>query len=324
MQYPLLMIFRSASFALSVVVLRATSIAIVPADVNNASQQPLTGGAKGAGVVRAQVLLARAHFSCGEIDGVFGSNFQKALNAFQNERKLPPTGTLDAATWGALNTDTAPVLINYTLAPEDLKGPFVPIPPDVKDQAKLPSLGYTSPLEQTAEKFHSSPQVLQALNPGAKFDREGQPLMVPNVLVMPPAQAGRIVVSKGESSVRAYDASGVLLAFYVATIGSEHDPLPLGEWKINGVARDPKFHYNPELFWDAKKSADKQTLAPGPNNPVGLAWIDLSKEHYGIHGTPEPGKVGHATSHGCIRLTNWDVLELAAIIRSGVPAILKE
>ena len=118
--------------------------------------------------------------------------------------------------------------------------------------------------------------------------------MVPNVLVMPPPQAASIVISKGESSVRAYDASGALLAFYAATIGSEHDPLPLGEWKINGVARDPKFHYNPELFWDAKKSADKQTLAPGPNNPVGLAWIDLSKDHYGIHGTPEPGKVGHA------------------------------
>ena len=212
------------------------------------------------------------------------------------------TGALDAATWGALNTDTAPALINYTLTAEELKGPFGPIPSDVKDQAKLPSLGYTSPLELMSEKFHSSPELLQALNPGAKFERDGQQLMVPNVLVMPPAQAGSIIISKGESSVRAYDAAGVLLAFYAATIGSEHDPLPLGEWKINGVARDPKFHYNPELFWDAKKSADKQTLAPGPNNPVGLAWIDLSKDHYGIHGTPEPGKVGHA-ARSCIRLT---------------------
>jgi len=318
------MIYRWATFALSFVVLHAASVAIDPSAVNNPAQQQLTDGAKGAGVVRAQILLARAHFSCGEIDGVFGSNFRKALSAFQGERKLPVTGTLDAATWGALGTDTAPALINYTLTAEDLKGPFVPIPSDVKDQAKLASLGYTSPLELISEKFHSSPELLQALNPGAKFDRGGQELMVPNVLVMPPAQAGSIVVSKGESSVRAYDASGGLLAFYAATIGSEHDPLPLGEWKINGVARDPKFHYNPELFWDAKKSADKQTLPPGPNNPVGLAWIDLSKDHYGIHGTPEPGKVGHATSHGCIRLTNWDVLELAAIVRPGTPATLKE
>jgi lipoprotein-anchoring transpeptidase ErfK/SrfK len=318
------MISRWATFALSSVLLHATVGAIDPAAVNNPAQQQLADGAKGAGVVRAQILLARAHFSCGEIDGVFGSNFQKALNAFQGERKLPATGTLDAATWVALNTDEAPALINYTLTPEDLKGPFGPIPSDVKDQAKLPSLSYTSPLEQSGEKFHSSPELLQALNPGAKFDREGQQLMVPNVLVMPPSQAASVVISKGESSVRAYDASGALLAFYAATIGSEHDPLPLGEWKINGVAREPKFHYNPELFWDAKKSADKQTLPPGPNNPVGLAWIDLSKDHYGIHGTPEPGKVGHATSHGCIRLTNWDVLELAAIVRPGVLATLKE
>jgi lipoprotein-anchoring transpeptidase ErfK/SrfK len=165
---------------------------------------------------------------------------------------------------------------------------------------------------------------MQALNPGAKFDHEGEQLMVPNILIMPPAPAATVIVSKGESSVRAYNASGALLAFYAATIGSEHDPLPLGEWKIKGVAREPIFHYNPELFWDAKKSADKQTLAPGPNNPVGLAWIDLSKDHYGIHGTPEPGKIGHATSHGCIRLTNWDVLELAAMVRPGTPVTLKE
>jgi lipoprotein-anchoring transpeptidase ErfK/SrfK len=203
------------------------------------------------------------------------------------------------------SADTAPVLITYTLTPEDLKGLSA-------DSSRCPGAGQAAfpglhiAIGQTSEKFHSSPELLQALNPGAKFDREGQQLMVPNVLVMPPAQAASVVVSKGESSVRAYDASGALLAFYAATIGSEHDPLPLGEWKINGVAREPKFHYNPELFWDAKKSADKQTLPPGPNNPVGLAWIDLSKDHYGIHGTPEPGKVGHATSHGCIRLTNWD------------------
>jgi lipoprotein-anchoring transpeptidase ErfK/SrfK len=132
------------------------------------------------------------------------------------------------------------------------------------------------------------------------------------------------VVSKSESSVRAYDENGKLLAFYSATIGSEHDPLPLGEWKINGIARNPQFHYNAELFWDAKDRNDRQTLPPGPNNPVGPVWIDLSKEHYGIHGTPEPGKIGHTESHGCIRLTNWDALELAAIVRPGTPATLKE
>jgi lipoprotein-anchoring transpeptidase ErfK/SrfK len=144
------------------------------------------------------------------------------------------------------------------------------------------------------------------------------------VLTMPPGEAARVLVSRGESSVRAYDAGGKLLAFYVATTGSDHDPLPVGEWKIRGVRRDPKFHYNAKLFWDAKNTADRATIQAGPNNPVGLVWIDLSKDHYGIHGTPEPGSVGHAYSHGCIRLTNWDALELAAMVKPNTPATLQE
>jgi lipoprotein-anchoring transpeptidase ErfK/SrfK len=305
-------------------VLHATIVAIDPSQVNNPVQGNLADGDKGAGIVRAQILLGRAHFSSGEIDGTFGSNFRKALAAFQGERKLPPTATLDSATWDAINTDTAPALTDYTIAPEDLQGPFVPLPTDIKARALLPYLGYTSPLEAMGEKFHCSPELLQALNPDANFEQAGQHAMVPNVLVMPPTRAASITVSKGESSVRAYDSAGTLLAFYAATIGSEHDPLPIGEWKINGVAHNPRFHYSPELFWDAKGTQSKETLPPGPNNPVGMVWIDLSKDHYGIHGTPEPGKVGHATSHGCIRLTNWDALELAAMVRPGTPATLKE
>jgi lipoprotein-anchoring transpeptidase ErfK/SrfK len=300
------------------------TLSIQPAAVNNPAQPVIDHGAKGAGVLRAQILLSRAHFSCGEIDGSFGTNLQKALAAFQGERKIPVTGTLDPVTWGALNADTAPPLISYTITAEDVAGPFLPIPAQIEAQAKLPALGYTSPLELMGEKFHSSPQLLEELNPGADFGKAGQQLTAPNVIVMALPRAVRIVVSKGESSVRAYDDAGNLLAFYAATIGSEHDPLPLGEWKINGVARNPKFHYNAALFWDAKNPDSRETLRPGPNNPVGTVWIDLSKDHYGIHGTPEPGKVGHAESHGCIRLTNWDALELASIVRPGIPATLKE
>jgi lipoprotein-anchoring transpeptidase ErfK/SrfK len=318
------MMSRWVSFAFSTIVLHATSVAIDPVAVNNPVQRKLAHGVKGAGVVRAQVLLGRAHFSCGETDGTSGSNFRKALAAFQGERNLQVTGALDAATWSALNADTAPALVVYTITALDLQGPFEPIPADVKEQAMLPHLGFASPLEAMGERFHASPELLRALNKGANFEQDGQQVMVPNLLVMPAIRADRIVVSKAESSVRAYDSSGSLLAFYVATIGSEHDPLPIGDWKINGVARNPRFHYNPELFWDAKVSADKETLAPGPNNPVGPVWIDLSKDHYGIHGTPEPGKVGHAASHGCIRLTNWDALELSTMVRPGTPATLKD
>jgi len=292
--------------------------------VNNAVQPDLAQGAKGSGVVRAQILLARAHFSSGEIDGSFGTNLQKALTAFQTDRKLTVSGTVDAATWAALNADSAPALTSYTITDSDVAGPFLPIPADVKAQAKMPALGYASPQELMGEKFHCSPQLIQALNPGVDLSKAGQELTVPNVMVMTPQRAARVMVSKGDSSIRAYDENGKLMAFYSATIGSEHDPLPIGEWKIQGVARDPKFHYNAELFWDAKDPSDKQTLPPGPNNPVGLVWIDLSKEHYGIHGTPEPGKIGHAESHGCIRLTNWDALELAAMVRPGTPAVFTE
>jgi lipoprotein-anchoring transpeptidase ErfK/SrfK len=293
-------------------------------EINQPAQPEISLDAKGPAVVRAEVLLGRAHFSPGEIDGEFGSNLEKTVRAFQGERGLPVTGVVDAATWAALNADTAPVITQATIAQEDVQGPFTPIPSDLMKQAKLPALGYTSPLEGLAEKFHASPNLMRALNPGADFGRVGQQINVPNTIVLPPGMAARVVVSKGESSVRALDENGKLLAFYVATIGSEHDPLPVGEWKVRGVASNPHFHYNAELFWDAKNAHDKATLPPGPNNPVGVVWIDLSKDHYGIHGTPDPGKVGHATSHGCIRLTNWDAAELASLVQPNTPATLQD
>jgi lipoprotein-anchoring transpeptidase ErfK/SrfK len=292
--------------------------------VNNPAQPNIRMGDKGSAVLRAQILLDRAHFSCGEIDGEFGDNVAKALAAFQQERHLPVVPQIDAAGWGVLNGDQAPALQQYTITAEDVKGPFQPVPADIAEQSKLPALGFASPAEELGERFHVSPAILKALNPGADFSKAGQSLVVPNVMTLPPGQAARIEVSKSDSSVRAYDDQGRLLAFYVATIGSEHDPLPIGDWKIRGVARNPKFHYNPNLFWDAKPDDTKATVQPGPNNPVGVVWIDLSKEHYGIHGTPEPSRIGHTMSHGCIRLTNWDAAELASMVKPGVPAILKE
>jgi lipoprotein-anchoring transpeptidase ErfK/SrfK len=292
--------------------------------INDPNQPDLHAGDKGSGVLRAQILLDRAHFSCGEIDGEFGRNLRKTVAAFRQARALPPGETIDGAVWAALNADQAPALTGYGISPDDEKGPFTQVPSDMMKQAKLPVLGYASPLEGLAERFHVSPAVLEALNPAADFGKTSQELTVPNVITMPPEKAARVEVSKGESSVRAYAADGRLLAFYVATIGSVHDPLPPGEWKIRGVRQNPLFHYNPKLFWDAKATDAAATIQPGPNNPVGVVWIDLSKDHYGIHGTPEPSTVGHTTSHGCIRLTNWDAAELAAMVGTGTPAILKE
>ena len=166
--------------------------------------------------------------------------------------------------------------------------------------------------------------MLKALNPGADFSKAGQQLVAPNVITMPPGQAARVEVSKSESSVRAYDANNQLLAFYVATIGSEHDPLPIGDWKIRGVAHNPVFHYNPNLFWDAKATRQEGHHQARSEQPRRGGLDRFIKEHYGIHGTPEPSRIGHTTSHGCIRLTNWDAAELAAMVKPGVPAILKE
>ena len=136
-------------------------------------------------------------------------------------------------------------------------------------------------------------------------------------------KADRIVVSKSKGTLKVYDANEKLIGMYTASMGSRRDPLPLGKWKINGVAYNPEFHYNPELFWDVSDSKDDQMLAPGPNGPVGVVWIDLSKEHYGIHGTPEPQTIGRAQSHGCVRLTNWDAARLAQMVSPGVKVLFE-
>ncbi len=294
--------------------------------VNNPlTQTPVGPKSEGPAVLRAQILLDRAHFSPGEIDGRYGENLRIAIESYQAAHNLPISRIVDAETWHLLNSQPEPVLVSYTIAAEDVAGPFEPLPPSLEEQSRLKSLGYQSAAEGLGEKFHSRPALLAELNAGRDLTKAGVEIRVPNVsrpAISSPAS--RVVVSKSKRTVSALASDGKVLAEYPSTIGSQHDPLPLGDWKITIVQQNPVFHYNPELFWDSRPKDSKADIPPGPNNPVGVVWIGLSKEHYGIHGTPEPGTIGHTESHGCIRLTNWDAEELSKMVKSGTPAILEE
>lgn len=297
------------------------------ADLVNNPQTMDPVGPKDAGsaVLRVQILLDRAHFSVGEIDGTYGGNMWNTVKAYQASHNLPPDGVVTPDTWNALDADTQPALVTYTIADNDLAGPFYKIPSDMLEQAKLPALGYTSVAEELGERFHVNPKLLQQLNTGKELDKAGEQILVPNVGRAPlTGQAAEVVVKKACSCVEVFDAQNQLLAHYPATMGSEHDPLPLGEWKLMKPLLNPVFHYNSDLFWDANEKNAKANIKPGPNNPVGVAWVGLSKEHYGIHGTPEPANIGKTQSHGCIRLTNWDAWELASMVQPGMTASLRE
>ena len=280
-----------------------------------------------------QVLLDREGFSPGEIDGRPGDNFTHTIIAFQQSKQVPLTTQPDCDTWHALGGDAAqPALTTYRVTEADVKGPFVErIPSDMLAQAKLHALGYRSALEMLAERFHASPALVKQLNRHAPL-RAGMDLRVPavqpfdpNAKPSPADEAGdlTIQVSREGSALRALRADGSLVFFAPVTTGSIHDPLPVGDWIVAGVDWHPKFHYNPKLFWDANPRDTRATIEPGPNNPVGVVWISLNLEHYGLHGTPEPGRIGHTESHGCVRLTNWDAVRVASLVKRGTAVVFK-
>ena len=317
--------------------------------VNGAQWSAGKSGEMGAGtratIFKAQVLLDRAGFSSGVIDGRDGDNFRNALKSYQQQNSMDPTGKLDEATWAKLaETSSAPVVITYLITSKDVQGPFTDvIPRDYEQMARLDRLGFHSPRERIAEKFHMDEDVLVRLNKGEDFARPDTNIIVANVAransKSSAKNAGnvgsrdgasgkrrsetkrkgdiRVEVNKSKGFVRVVAEDGRQIAFYPASVGSEEKPAPSGTLEVRAIAENPTYRYNPDFNFKGQKATEPVTIAAGPNNPVGAVWIALSADSYGIHGTAHPEKVGKAESHGCVRLTNWDALALAKIVKKG-------
>lgn len=268
-------------------------------------------------VAKIQVLLDRAHASAGVIDGHFGENVEKSIRAFEEMNSLPIDGRMDAEVWAALAKGTD-VIVSYTITEDDLADLTDKIPEDYGEMAKMDRLGFTSVEEKLAERFHMDIDFLRDLNPDADFNVPGTRVMVADPGAKLETPVARLKADKTTGELRAYDETGKLVAAYPVSIGSKQMPSPSGTHEIVAVAPEPTYHYRPDVNFQQGDNTEPLTLPPGPNNPVGSAWIDLSEPTYGIHGTPEPSKVDKEQSHGCIRMTNWDVSELGELVSKGV------
>ncbi|MEO6256195.1 MAG: L,D-transpeptidase family protein [Sphingomicrobium sp.] len=382
------MISRSSRVALGLLGTATAAVAVAQASKPAASPPASTThaatatpwvapGTKGSPIngelFHAQVLLSAQAFSPGVIDGKDGESFKLSLSSFQRARGLDPTGKLDQDTRQALLQANRPSTVMVRLGPDDVRSRYVfPFPKSPEAQADLKFLGYRNMLEKVAERYHTTPDTIVALNGPDKLIGLGQTLRLPNVVPTSSDYAGAqgnaamvfgalnvdaqepqgdyVVVDKSEGVLKVYrgplptgaagpakagsdDATdddnvadirpaAELVAAFPVTMGSKQYPLPIGRWKATTYAYLPPFHYQPQLLEHAKSDKELR-LPPGPNSPVGVAWLDLTKEHYGIHGTPEPQTIGRAESSGCIRMTNWDVLRLSRMMKPGFTAIFQ-
>ncbi|HYW08839.1 MAG TPA: L,D-transpeptidase family protein [Longimicrobium sp.] len=295
--------------------------------VNNApAALPLGGDMGGPTALRVQILLDRAFFSPGMMDGRWGKNTAKAVYFFQRREGLRTTGRVDSATYNKLAEAAGKpdeLVMGQTLTAEDLKGPFKELPDSIYEQAKQDCTCYESLSEKLSEDFHATPELLAKLNPGVEIDnlQAGAKVNVPNVRDPNGAPAGEVaelLVSGRGSYVHAVDASGRVLYHFPSTLGGTYEPSPQGDFRVTNITKNPWWHFQPALLDAVPDDRPDARIPPGPNNRVGAVWMSLSAPHYGIHGTNRPEAIGYASSAGCVRLTNWDVLFLADRVKKGI------
>ncbi|MDN5664627.1 MAG: L,D-transpeptidase family protein [Psychrobacter sp.] len=286
--------------------------------VNDASWTPGTNIDRTIGT-KLQALLNWHHSGVGAVDGYWGKNTKKAMQAFQKANGLSVTEALNTETWQALTSDkalmTQPVLVSYQLTDADVDIKTTTIPAGATAKAELEGLYYENVIEALAEKFHMSEKYLKTLNPNASFSA-GETITVYNPGNPNTAPVSRVVADKTTQTLYAYDDKGTLVASYPTTVGSTATPSPSGTHTVEVKVHEPNYTYT-------ANDGSKAILPPGPNNPVGSVWIGLSKPSYGIHGSPDPARISRQASAGCVRLTNWDALALLGVIQDGATVEFK-
>ena len=277
--------------------------------------------------LEAQVELSRRGFSCGSVDGVRGLQSASALQAFQRNEGLLESGELDQATKAVLLL-TAPALTQHTFATEDL-AELQPLAHTWLGKSEQTSLAYATPLEMVAERYRASPKCLRKLNPDVDWENvlPGTVITVPAAgLITPATKAALLHVRLADHVLEATDDTGRIIAHFPVSIARNVEKRPVGELHVTVVIPDPNYTFDPEVFPENPESQElgrKLIIPPGPNNPVGLAWIGLDRPGYGIHGTPDPEKVGRTESHGCFRLANWDAVALIKLAWVGLPVVVE-